>query len=128
MGLPSGQKVAASMGLEPIPDDRLTVGKATEADTPKNQKLSGISPLFKNNAPLWYYILAEAQQQFVNNQTPIRLGPVGGRIVGEVIVGLMMMDHHSFLRQDPLFEPLQEIRLPSGKFNMAALLKQAIQA
>jgi heme peroxidase len=128
MGLPSGQEVAAAMGLHPIPDDKLTVGKATEADSKNNPKLRDLSPLFEENAPLWYYILADAQQQFVNNSTPLHLGPVGGRIVGEVFVGLMLADSHSFLRQNPLFQPLQQFRSPSGEFKMADLLKQALQA
>src|SRR5215813_2132815 len=69
MGLPSGQAVARHMGLTPIPDDKLKVGKATEAETPTNQSITAISPKFKNNAPLWFYVLAEAQQQFVKNDT-----------------------------------------------------------
>ncbi len=128
MGLPSGQMVATAMGIEPISDDNLRVGKATGEDTPTNKKLSEISPLFEGNAPLWYYILAEAQQQFVDNRTPIRLGPVGGRIVGEVFVGLMMADSHSFLRQDPLFVPFGEFRSAKGGFDMADLIKQAMRA
>src|SRR5439155_1658736 len=92
MGLPSGQDVARRMGVPVIPDDRLRVGKATEEDAAANIHLVDISPKFRNKAPLWYYILAEAQQAFVNNQTPIRLGPVGGRIIGEVFVGLLLGD------------------------------------
>ncbi len=128
MGLPSGQAVSAAMGIKPISDDRLKVGKANKADTPKNPKLTAISPLFEENAPLWYYVLAEAQQQFVTNKTPIHLGTVGGRIVGEVFVGLMLADSHSYLRQDPLFEPLKAFQSPSGDFKIADLLRQALQA
>ena len=57
---------------------------------------------------MWYYILAEAQQAFVNDTTPIRLGPVGGGIVGEVFVGLLYGDRHSFVNQDPLRQPIPE--------------------
>lgn len=126
MGLPSGQAVARTMGLEPIADDKLKVGKANESDTPANPTLVSISPRFANNAPLWFYILSEAQQGFVNNQTPIRLGPVGGRIVGEVFVGLMLADSHSYLRQNPNFRPLAALA-HNGAFTMADLLKQAMQ-
>jgi Animal haem peroxidase len=124
MCLPSGQAVAQLMGETPIPDDKLRVGKATEDDDKGNPKLVDISPVFENNAPLWFYVLAEAQQQFKNNETPIRMGPVGGRIVGEVIVGLMWNDSHSFLRQSPLFQPFQKFQA-NGKFGMADLLHQA---
>src|SRR5262249_62398973 len=59
MGLPSGQDVAEKMGEPVIPDDELRVGKATEADSSTNPRLVDISPKFRGNAPLWYYILAE---------------------------------------------------------------------
>lgn len=125
MGLPSGQAVARQLGLPVIPDAKLQVGKATEADTPTNPKLTDISPLFKDNAPLWYYLLAEAQQEFVNNGTPIRLGPVGGRIVGEVFVGLLWEDSHSYLRQDPTWQPFAAFQ-QNGTFGIAELIRIAV--
>jgi len=132
MGLPSGQAVARAMCLPVIPDDKLKVGKATEADTPKkNPLLTKLSPRFADNAPLWYYILAEAQQQFKKNSTPIRLGPVGGRIVGEVFAGLLLGDKHSFLSQDPCWTPIPEFTREGkqgGTFGMAELLTQAMKA
>jgi hypothetical protein len=127
MGLPSGQAVAQRMGIPVIPDDKLRVGKATKADTAKNPRLIDISPRFTHNAPLWYYILAESQQAFVNNKTPIRLGPVGGRIVGEVFVGLMLGDHHSFLYQNPGWKPMPQF-FKKGRFGIAELIAQALLA
>jgi hypothetical protein len=121
MSLPSGQSVARAMGRPVIPDDRLRVGTANEDDTPTNPLLTSISPNFADNAPLWYYILAEAQQEFVDNDTPIRLGPVGGRIVGEVFVGLLFGDAHSYLRQQPGFRPRDEFTR-NGHFGMAELI------
>ncbi len=100
MGLPSGQSVARFMGLEPISDKKLKVGKATEENNETNPLLTKVSPKFRDNAPLWYYVLAEAQQAFEDDSTPIRLGPVGGRIVTEVFVGLLLGDQFSFLSQD----------------------------
>jgi hypothetical protein len=126
--LPSGQSVSAAMEIDPIPDDLMLVGPATEYHMPRNKPLNAISKRFKNNAPLWYYVLAEAQQQFVNNDTPIRLGPVAGRIVGEVLIGLMFANRNSFLRKDPFFKPHKELCSPSGEFRMAELLKQAMLA
>jgi hypothetical protein len=125
MGLPSGQAVAFAIGLEPIADADLKVGKATEEDTPTNQQLTDISPAFTDSAPLWYYILAEAQQEFKNDSTAIRLGPVGGRIVAEVFLGLMLEDKHSFLRQNPLWAPFDQFRKPDGTFGMAELIRAA---
>lgn len=127
MGLPSGQEVARKMEIEPIPDKKLRVGKATEEDSEENPRLVDLSPNFRNNAPLWYYILAEAQQQFKKDDTPIRLGPVGGRIVGEVFVGLLWFDRHSFLSQDPTWKPFQDFT-KNGKFGIAELIGQAMKA
>ena len=126
MGLPSGQAVGRTLGVPVIPDDRLRIGKATEEDTATNPRLVDISPRFRGHAPLWYYTLAEAQQAFETDATPIRLGPVGGRIVGEVFVGLLLGDPHSFLRQDPGFRPIAEFT-KDGRFGMAELITQALK-
>jgi hypothetical protein len=120
MGLPSGQTIARHMCIEPIPDDKLHVGKATKEDSPTNKKLVEISTTFADNAPLWYYVLAEAQQQFHgNDKTPIRLGEVGGRIVTEVISGLILGDNHSYLAQQPCWKPMFQRH---GKFGFAELI------
>ena len=125
MGLPSGQAVARHMGFTPISDDKLKVGKANQDGVTANKSIIALSPKFANKAPLWFYILAEAQQQFVNNDTPIHLGPVGGRIVAEVFVGLMVGDGHSYPKQDPNFTPIAAFQGPGGQFNMIDLLKAA---
>jgi hypothetical protein len=126
MGLPSGQSVARYMGEKVIEDKDLRIGKATEEDTPNNKLLTDISPNFRGNAPLWYYVLAEAQQQFKKDSTEITLGPVGGRIVTEVFVGLLYGDKHSFLYQEPTWEPFLEFKR-GGKFKMKDLLAEAIK-
>lgn len=124
MGLPSGQDVARLMGVDPIPDEKLRVGKANENDFANNPSITEFGD-FADNAPLWFYVLAEAMQEFKDNNTEIRLGPVGGRIVGEVIVGLMLADKYSFLSQAPRWRPLKEFRSPSDEFKMANLIRQA---
>jgi len=119
--LPSGQSVARYMGVAVIGDQDLTVGKANkDGMTPDsgqkgNIPLTSISAEFAGNAPLWYYILAEAQQEFKANDTPIKLGEVGGRIVAEVFIGLMLGDPHSFLSQEPDWEPFGEFGGPNFK-------------
>ena len=70
---------------------------------------------------------SESQQVFQNNNTPIKLGPVGGRIVAEVFAGLLLGDHHSFLNQDPFFQPMPEFTV-NGKFGIAELIAQALKA
>jgi hypothetical protein len=124
MGLPSGQDVARTMGIQPLTDDQLKVGKATEGESPSNQRLIDIPAIgkqFVGKAPLWYYVLAEAQQQFKKDDTPIHLGEVGGRIVVETLVGLMVGDAHSFLAADPNWAPNN-----GRKFLMSDLIKKAI--
>jgi len=98
MSLPSGQAIARRMYPESdlIPNHRLKIGPGTKAAAANGATgLHQLSRAFRRNAPLWFYVLAEAQQQLKNNQTPIRLGPVGGRIAAEVIVGLMAADRTS---------------------------------
>ena len=50
------------------------------------------------------------------------LGPVGGRIVGEVIVGLVEGDSQSYLTQDPTWTPTYGT---NGTFEMTDLLTTA---
>lgn len=119
LGLPSGQRVAHALGVTPLDDDQILVGKfvhplptAPDPDTPR--PITSISPVFAQNCPLWTYILAETLHfqesvmlpvnQDVSVLTP-RLGPVGGRIVAEVFLGLMFGDSHSLLNQHPHWCP-----------------------
>ncbi|MDP9201109.1 MAG: peroxidase, partial [Gemmatimonadota bacterium] len=50
------------------------------------------------------------------------LGPVGGRVVAEVLVGLAWNDHHSFLYQDPLWHPQPPVARADGTFEMSDLI------
>jgi len=117
LGLPSGQRVALAMGVQPLADNDILIGKATgiagDATSIVDPALQ-LSSAFKQNCPLWTYILAEAMhhqetvtipvQENVTIQTP-RLGPVGGRIVAEVFLGLLFGDPNSMLSQDPQWQP-----------------------
>jgi hypothetical protein len=110
LGLPSGQSVAEAMGL---PTDLILRGKALGLP---NQQASA----FGQDTPLWYYILREAER-LCDGET---LGPVGGRIVAEVFVGLLHADPSSFLRLQPTWEPRKRhFGAPAnGKFAMTDLL------
>ena len=129
MGLPSGQDVARFMGLTPIADKDLKIGKATEEGSGTNPTLVSKFPNFATNAPLWYYILAEAQHfSFKGKDSdPIRLGPVGGGIVAEVFIGLLLGDSHSFLSLDPKWTPRAEF-LKNKKFGIRQLIDEALKA
>jgi hypothetical protein len=118
LGLPSGQHVAHAMGVTPLRDEEIIIGKATDDKDPDagsivDPKL-GLPTVFAGNCPLWTYILAEAAlykepvvipvKEKVTINTP-RLGPVGGRIVAEVFLGLMFGDHSSLLNLEPNWQP-----------------------
>jgi hypothetical protein len=86
-GLPSGQAVAR----------RLQIPVLTNADIVANiPRLSVLlDPVYLGEAPLWLYILAESQ--IVHDGA--KLGPVGSRIVAEVIGGLLAADKNSYYRR-----------------------------
>src|SRR5207247_1250962 len=118
-----GQDVARAIGAPVVSDDDLKIGKATEESQATNPRLVDIKDVgkeFAGSAPLWFYVLGEAQQQFKKDDTPIRLGPVGGRSVAETFSGLLLADPHSFLRQAPDWTPNQ-----SRTFTMADLIKRS---
>lgn len=119
MGLPSGQRVSRYMGQKPIKDDKLKVGKAPDDDT--NKTLVQLSKTFADNAPLWYYILAEAQHEHGGQ----RMGRIGGRILAEVFIGLLAGDNHSYLSQDPTFKPAPELCRDGKTFGIADLIVAA---
>jgi Animal haem peroxidase len=130
MGLPSGQDVARAMGREPLMGDQLRVGKATnQEEFDKLPTLREVNSEFEGKAPLWYYILAEAQYEWRvhggNSNTPVKLGAVGSRIVVETFVGLLLNDGHSVLRQAPAWKP--EIGKKMG-FDMSDLIKYALRS
>ena len=115
VGLPSGQDVARAMGIRPLPDNQILIGKAT-GDATEATPITSISSSFAGKAPLWAYILAESTAHayriengaIVGNQkAPFTLGPVGSRIVAETFVGLLLSDSNSILnsstkRQSPI--------------------------
>ena len=79
-------------------------------------ELGPISPAFVRSTPLWYYVLKEAEV-FENGA---HLGPVGGRLVAEVFVGLLQADPESFLNRQPGFTPSLGTR--AGEFRMIDFL------
>jgi hypothetical protein len=103
-GIPAGQRIAQVMG-----EQQLLISE-----------LAGYGVALENQTPLWYYVLAEAERM----TDGLTLGPVGGRIVGEVFVGLLQLDPNSYLRAQPNWRPT----LPSqtaGDFRMTDLLRFA---
>lgn len=68
--------------------------------------------------PLWFYVLREAAV-IASGEHP---GPVGGRIVTEVVIGLLEGDRQSYLRQDPDWTPMYG---SGATFTMVDLLRAA---
>jgi hypothetical protein len=100
LGLPSGQAVARAMNLEPLSNEQL-------------------APAVPDNAPLWFYVLREAQL-LAGGQ---HLGPVGGRIVGETLLGLLRADPQSYLSLQPTWRPTLPTRHGDPlEFDVADLL------
>ena len=84
LGLPAGQDVAVAMGVAPL----------------TNAQLGLTEPGWKGKAPLWFYILKEAELLGGH-----KLGPVGGRIVAEVILNVLALDKGSYFNANPSFSP-----------------------
>jgi Animal haem peroxidase len=103
MQVPSGQRVAKAM--------KLPLLASADLDDLKTFNLN-------ERTPLWFYVLREAEVTSDGE----RLGPVGGRIVAEVIVGLIKGDRQSYLRQDPDWIPTYG---SGGSFTTVDLLNAA---
>src|SRR3954451_6996010 len=85
VGLASGEAVARRLGVPVLGPEQL--GLAEHGWT--------------GETPLWLYILKEAEVLHDGD----RLGPVGGRIVGDVLVGIVDADPESFRAVDPAWTP-----------------------
>jgi hypothetical protein len=98
LGLPAGQDVATAMGVPPIPNERLGLTDAR----------------WGGKSPLWYYVLKEAELG-----GGCQLGAVGGRIVAEVILGMLARDRNSYFNANRPWTP------KSTPFGMGDLLVMA---
>ena len=107
VGMASGQQVAKAMRVTPLTNAQLGIA----ADRG-----------WGGEAPLWYYVLKEAELPPNNAE---RLGAVGGRIVAEVLVGLLQRDTTSYLYLDPAWKPAPPIATTTGRFGFVDLLKFA---
>jgi hypothetical protein len=126
--LPSGQAVAKHMGVPPLSPDHFS-------------ELTKYGLGLDVSTPLWYYVLRESgitqttQPTLVpfphptatTTGTGLRLGPVGGRIVGEVILGLLTSDPTSYLSAHPRWQPVLPTRsgAVTGTFRMIDFLTYA---
>jgi hypothetical protein len=103
VGLPSGEAVARFLAIDPLTAEEVGLGEHG----------------WSGETPLWLYILREAS--FLHNGE--RLGPVGGRIVGEVLVGIIDADPESYRSVDPGWLPTLPAR--ADTFGLADILLPA---
>ena len=102
--MPSGQAVAKAMGVPALSKD----------------DLSELKPYgFQQSTPLWYYALKEAQVV----EGGLHLGPVGGRIVAEVLIGLLQSDPDAYPVKNPNWQPT--LQNPGPGFRMTDFLTYA---
>jgi hypothetical protein len=113
LDLPSGQAVARAMDVEVLSNEALGFDEilATHDQHPDTE------------APLWYYVLAEAKVTSGGE----RLGPVGSHIVAETLVGLLNADPSLFLTVQPGWTPtLPAPNSGQDDFSVADLLEFAL--
>lgn len=85
VGLPSGETVAKHIGASVLDAEQI-----------------GLTSIgWRDETPLWYYILREAAVL----EDGQRLGPVGARIVADVLVGLIDIDANSFRHHEEEWRP-----------------------
>jgi hypothetical protein len=102
--LPSGQAIAVAMGLTPLSKKDLEAFKPYKLD---------------KDTPLFVYALKEAEVI----EQGLHLGPVAGRIVAEVLIGLLQSDPTSYLVVDPGWQPT--LQNPGSGFRMTDFLTYA---
>jgi hypothetical protein len=99
-GLASGESVARAMGETPLSLEETMLGRAG----------------WSGDTPLWLYVLTEAEHRGDGE----RLGPVGGRIVAEVLMGIIDADPASYRAREPDWTPPLPAR--GERFELADLL------
>jgi Animal haem peroxidase len=107
LGLPSGESVALAMGEEPL-----------------RREETGLSPDdWSAETPLWLYFMLEGAARADGD----RLGPAGGRILAEVLIGIVKADPGSYLAVEPDWCPTLH-RQDVSEFSIADLLAFAAAA
>jgi len=102
LGLPSGQDVARALRNENV--------------------LSGADLGAPEPTPLWFYILKESELLASGRH----LGPTGGRIVAEVLLGLLELDPRSWLSVAPGWSPTIPGTADEGQITMSDLVRFAL--
>lgn len=109
--MPSGQAIARAMNAEVL--SQADLGELAQYDMQ-----------LERHTPLFYYMLREAalvpDTDIGKNTGGFHLGPVGARIVAEVVIGLLQADPSSYLVQQPGWVPT--LQRPGALFRMTDFL------
>ena len=116
LGLPSGGDVARAMGVTPLAREDLLLDDEVGKTFP-----DAVRDALWRATPLWYYVLCEARSPAGDGGK--HLGPVGGRIVAEVLAGLLEADPHSYLRQWPAWTPAEHGLAGAANFTLGDLVE-----
>jgi hypothetical protein len=104
LSIPTGQAVAAAMGVALLSESELRQGNGDGLNRALDE--GG----FLARTPLWFYVLKEAEVR-ANGNT---LGEVGSRIVCETMIGSLHHDPRSYLNWRGGWDPSQGVRLANG--------------
>lgn len=110
LGLPTGQAVAAKLGVQPLSADVLKA--ATPTGISSTVEKAGLL----ERTPLWFYILAEAGDP--DGPDGQHLGPVGTRIVAETLWNLA-----KFASDSVIDDPPPQAELDTGEFTLKGIIK-----
>jgi hypothetical protein len=107
---------------EVVPSEQAIAGR-------EPKPITDVASGFAGNAPLWAYVPSEAQvtswqdadPRLAKNDIPVKLGPVGGRLVAEVFASLLRGDPTSYLNADHKFVPVKDFT-HAGRFGLAELI------
>lgn len=103
LGLPSGRRVATALRV------------------PEGERVTDDELGFHEPAPLWFYVLKEAELRRGGRM----LGAVGGQIVAEVLLGLLAGDPLSWINVEPTWQPTIPDTDGDGKVGLPDLLRFA---
>jgi len=102
IGLPSGQEACRAADVQPLASAQIGFDDA-ENGFLRDRGLN-------EETPLWYYLLREAEllgrRRFRGGEC---LGPLGSRIVGEVLLGVLNADPEHYMNVDPNWRPLTAV-------------------
>ena len=121
VGLPSGQAACKAVGIPCLRPEELAYDSQLQEFLDRNGLLDG--------TPLFYYLMREAEilgKAGPDSEPRRRLGPLGSRIVAEVILGVLDADPSSYVHTD--WQPPIISEGPDSKIRVDSLRKVALYA